>query len=391
VKSHEGTVNGDQITLYVRLETVLNNEVHGKLVMNLGTADKSQTFGQALMPLDMVPGFGAAHFFQAANRYIMQNNSKHYYGVKTYYGLVFNDQIDIVVRNEKYSKMKTFDAYWNPPSGSGTQSVRSPPLFGVKAVATTPENSTWDEVINGNFVHGAPISQPGGSVVSSYGNTISTQCLGNLITGNYLDAATSTSSTSSSFLDGTNARYLDMTAGSPGTPNQFAFGTGILTTPMPPTAPSTYQEAMGGLGPTATGVPNTLSAGDTVHLIGEAQVDSQNRVLFTLSDASSPSKYHLGAGGDNNASIVRDATINSGCALLPGSTTEYELFYTDGDSSMGLYLQDPKNTPQPLISSAKQNGGYYLGPVWRPLYYVNTYLLFDSDPPHRGISSPPAP
>jgi hypothetical protein len=315
------------------------------------------------MPLDIVTAFGDAHFFQAANRYILQNNCLHYFTVKNYNsGSV---PINIVVRSEDYSTMQAVDAYWN----SATQTVRSSILYGLQEVQ--PAYPTVDQIINGNF---------SGSTWTGvlFIDRIATTCEGNLITGGALDAKVSTSSTSpSAYLEGTDARYLAMSS-----PHQFTFGKGIV-----PTA-SGYQEALGGLGPTGSSDPHYFPSDYNMNLIGEAPVDSKHKVLFTLSYQSISRNAGFGAV---SANMISDAT-NSGCPQLPGGASgEPTLVWTDGSSSIALALKNPPDTSEagtsvvagmPVLGT-KHTSSTILGIPRNPTdgYYITTYLIFDSTKP----------
>jgi hypothetical protein len=337
--------------LYVRVEGTATSETVGNLDMKLGKADKSQTFCKVSMPLDIVTQFGDAHFFQAANRYILQNNCLHYFGVKTY-GSV---PIDIVVRSEDYSTMQAVDAYWN----SATGAVRSPPLYGIQRVQ--PAYPNVDQIINGNFC--------GTRVGTLFYDAIDTTCLGNLITGGALDTNVSTSSTApGAYLEGTDARYLAMSSS-----HQFTFGTGIVPTT------SGYQEAMGGLGPTGSSDPHYFPTPYNMNMIGEAPVDSKHKVLFTLSyQATSRS------GGTVSASMVSDAT-SSGCPPMPGGGSgEPTLVWTDGSSSIALALKSPPDTSAAGTSGVAgipTYGTKHTLPTPLDGYYIATYLIFDSTKP----------
>jgi hypothetical protein len=312
--------------------------------MKLGSADKSQTFCQVSMPLDIVTGFGDVHFFQAANRYILQNNSLHYFGTKTYTSGGASESIDIVVRREDNSTMQAVDTYWS-----------SPKLYGIDQVVG--QYPSVDQIINGNLCSNKmPVYTTAGGT-TTFALYLTSTCLGNLISGGALNTNVSTTAPSGP-LAGPAGLYIAMSS-----PHHFTFARGIVPTT------SSYQEALGGLLTTTA-----INPGYVTTMIGVAPVDSSHRILFTLT-------YNNTSDGDVSSDMVSDAAA-SGCPPLSGGLPgEIMLFWNDGSSSIALALKDPSSTTQVLVKGLKHVYPPSTLDLALGFYCINTYLIFNSTKP----------
>jgi hypothetical protein len=312
------------------------------------------------MPLDMVPGFGAAHFFQAANRYIMQNNSLHYFRTKNYLSTTIlgsmlgsTEPIDIVVRREDSTTIQAVDTYRSTPK-----------LYGIKQVVGQYPKA--DQIINGNLCSNKMPIYTTADGTTTYPFYMTSQCLGNLISGGALNTYVSTSNSADTYgIEGPTGRYIAMNS-----PNHFTFARGIVP------ATSGYQEALGGLYNTTSTQPHYDTS-----MIGEAPVDSQHKVLFTLT-------YQNPSDGDVSSNMVSDAAA-SGCPPLPpsvgGISGEITLFWNDGGTSIALALKDPSFTspPQVLVAGLKHTLPGGILTIKGYSYCINTYLIFNSTKPRQ--------
>ena len=308
-----------------------NPQFEGDLVLKIKVGTNGSEIEAVKMKLTVVKSLGAKKYFNAARDYIFENNTKTFSNFKQYDSYRYR----IVSMREEATSMFPIDTYDHIADTNR--------LAGIDAVKASYGSNV---IINGNFCFFSGIFLPGGTT---------NRCEGRIcVAGNILRPP---SDDTHHDLGGAIGRYIGNTLEPPSFPyNSFVFGAG----PIP--EPATIDHGLGGL---STNYNLSSRQHTPNQVVGRAKgVEYGKGVVFT---ATNP----VGKGGAATEFSV-DAKNSGVQSLNGGDADDLELLFLDGGTSVGLVLENPSGVQETLIKGSKHNGF---------VYYINTYLLFESEKP----------
>ena len=329
-------------TLFVRADGTINfpaanPQIEGDLTLKMKVAGVET---EALkMKLTIVKELAATKYFFAARDYISENNTKTFTHDKKYGA---NIHYRIVAMREETTTMSAIDTYDHVAS--------APKQKGINAVRDAYNSS--DVIVNGNQC----FFSSGGW----WNNVMTDRCDGRLCVGRTVlrPPSDDTHHPLGSVQYGRWAGYTSID----GINGFFDFKAGQV----PESNPSTPDHGMGGFS-----TNYTLAVRQTAEnqLIGYAPMhESQKGVIFTATNFP-------GKGG--KAKEFSEDAKKSGVPLLPGGDSDdLKLLHLDGSTSVGLCLRNPSQGLKTVLKGSKHDGGTVS-------YYINTYLLFECEPPRE--------
>ncbi len=347
--------------LYVRTKGDWTEEVEGKLIMKFGKADKSETWADDKLLFTVVKHLGDKHYFQAADDYIGENNTRFCVREKAYGSAKFRI---VSMRNDK-TKMYPIDAARRP---GGAQ------LKGIDAVVA--QYSDISVVVNGNQCF---FADDRNAYLAGLNGEMTDKCHGRIVRFGQLDVAVSSDNydTTTSPAGSELAAPEPIPGMSPTDPNSrggnyvaqydaqkkfvLAAGQVPLGSGAPDQPAGNPDAAMGGLSANAA----RRQTGGEVQSIGIAPITSDGKEMLFVASQS--------AGGGHGGDLAADAKKSRVKDLPGGRTGEMQLLFLDGSTSVALAHMNGADTLKTVIKGAKHTGS--------PYYYVNTYLLFRCEKP----------
>ncbi len=381
--------------LFMRVDGTLaypeaNPQFEGDLVLKIKVGFPGQEIEAAKMKLTVVKDFGAGKYFQAANDYVMENNTELFVHEREYDSVFFR----LCLMREEGTYVLPFELYepardnWIQAGMVGNFSAYTyREAAGISEVMDHDPNMTV--VINGNqcgFTSG--LSSAEAAAMSLLGDPqITDRCQGRLKELN----ATQSPVSNDHFDENTNIPGTQMKGSAlagpdplPGTtppqaggkyvaqyPNgQISVGPNFAPDFSPPPDPSYMLTQMGGLSSSYTS-PDRSNYNNS--LVGNAPIGSSGKLMVFVI---------MGKNGDVGKGKTVDlyhSAVGSGVPLIPGATTPSGslppitmVFLDSGVTSCALAYKKPNGTLSLLYKGSKHNG--------MP-YYTNTFLMFQSSKP----------